>query len=149
MRHKKNRGFTLVELIVTTAVSAILIAALFSYLLYNLRMYTIADNEAKIQEECTKIMERLTILGKESTGIDFIIDGDGIRTATFFGSNEQIKLNGNQLTIGAVNGEKMHQYIEISGFNIEPIGGSLYEIIIIGSRKTESKRFTTTISTRN
>lgn len=144
-----NRGMTLIELIVAMAISSIVFALIFSFFVYNTKIYTAANNQLNIQQNCTEILESLTTHAKESASIDdtersagkyiFIKPDNAKVFITFDKSAAQLTIN-------------TQTYEYISDFSItsqSAISGSLWEIDVTGKRKNDEKSFSATVSLRN
>lgn len=166
MRSGNNDGFTLIELIISMAILGIIFALVFSYFTYNAKIYTMANYEANIQFDCTMVMETVTVAVKESAEISETIDLSGVNSYEFrktTGGNVFMRVEFNtdtaELVISRFNPESsadpptsVADYKYIDDFKINAVDDadeSLREIIVVGRRKDEIKRFNTTVSMRN
>jgi Tfp pilus assembly protein PilE len=75
---KNNKGFTLLEIIITLAISIIVITMIGSFLITNIKHYNRIDDSTEIMDQAQFISGFLDIELSQSAGIKKIISKDGI-----------------------------------------------------------------------
>ncbi len=93
-----NRGFTLIEVLITLGIASIVMVAILSFLVNNLRYNNMAQDEVSVQDQVRAAMKGMTKLVMEKKTVD-IIKGvpdtlDNPDEATFNSgiSGQQIKI---------------------------------------------------------
>lgn len=79
-----NRGLTLIELLVTLAITGIILCIIVSFFITNVRTFDRASSEVDLQSEGQYALEYITLIAAQSRGIKSIenVDGD-VRTDTW------------------------------------------------------------------
>lgn len=72
-----NKGFTLIELIVALAISSLILIAVGTFLVFNLRSFNATNDIINIQYEGQLALNQLADIAKASKGIDAIEDMTG------------------------------------------------------------------------
>lgn len=73
-----NKGFTLIELIISLALTGIVLSIIFSILISNISMFHINDKDIELQQQGQFIIGFLEDKIIESTGITYLQDSNGI-----------------------------------------------------------------------
>ena len=91
-----NKGLTLIELIIGIALTAVVMAAVGTFLVTNINFSNIAQDEIYVQEQVRKAMKSITNLVMDKEIIDSISMDAGnsnTRSAKFSGNSEQLIIN--------------------------------------------------------
>ncbi len=75
---ESNKGFTLIELIISLALAGIILSIVLSILISNISMFHINDREIELQQQGQFIIGFLEDKIIESTGITYLQDNNGI-----------------------------------------------------------------------
>jgi len=151
----KNRGFTVIELIVSIAIAGIIMGAIGSFLLFNIRGFNATKDAIDIQYEGQLAMNQLTNIARESEGIKIIKDENGVdrlnlaneitvsevvfehkklvlgteQTTTYVlkydSSSEKITMNVKDNSGTVVETYEMTKYL--TGFTLKPTGSQDFE----------------------
>ncbi|SCG83298.1 hypothetical protein DW1_1728 [Proteiniborus sp. DW1] len=84
-----NRGFTLIELIISLALTGIILSIILSILISNISMFHINDKDIELQQQSQFIIGFLEDKIIESIGITYLQDDNGI---TKHETNEKVNL---------------------------------------------------------
>ncbi|WP_026894113.1 PilW family protein [Clostridiisalibacter paucivorans] len=77
MKKINNSGLTLVELILTLGLSAILISIIWSFFINNIKAFNINETELELQYNAQVAMDKIAKEVRESIAISEIVDKDG------------------------------------------------------------------------
>jgi prepilin-type N-terminal cleavage/methylation domain-containing protein len=73
----KSKGFTLTELIITLAITTLVIGVIYTFFISSNKTLTSIEVRAQLQEEGKDIQELLMTIGTESKGISKLVDESG------------------------------------------------------------------------
>lgn len=104
---KKSKGFTLIELIMTLAITTLIIGVVYAFFNVSNRTLTTTELNSQLQDDARLIQEVLVLIGTDGTGINEIIDESGntiekytdFFTAQNINNNERLNLTSIKLNL--------------------------------------------------
>ncbi len=139
MNKSNNKGFTLVELLVTLGIAGIVITLIFNFLIINLKTFNQSSDEIALQEESQRIMNKIIEIGMESTKVK-IDKQNGVEKIIFINKEEE-KSYEEKFTLSEnvlkYNGEQIGKNIKY--ITITPVSNEKGIKIKIGLEKNKAK----------
>lgn len=103
----KAKGFTLTELIITLAITTLVIGVIYTFFISSNKTLSAIEIRSQLQEEGKDIQELLMTIGTESKGISKLVDESGNSISKYsegfseddIDSNNKLKLNSIELIL--------------------------------------------------
>lgn len=76
--HLNKKGFTLIELIVVLAIAGIVITAVGSFLISNMKTFNVGDDQIECQHQAQLVADKIVEAAMESKGISMVKNSSGL-----------------------------------------------------------------------
>ena len=115
MKHirEENRGFTLIEIIITIAIASIIVAGIYSLQSFGLNTFNIGTSQAEIQQDARLIDE---VFRREVRNAVYI--GDSYTDSEGIGATREMFLSGNNFHYGEASALNLFNVRGISNFDV-------------------------------
>lgn len=138
---KRNKGFTLVEIIIALAIAAMIMAAMYSFFTQSTKTSVSAEVKSELQEDAEKIQTELVRIGTQSKMLHSLVTSTGnIYLATDFSYDLLTET-------ATVNGNDVGKAISVSNIVLEHPNGYGYSFDLNGNELTFSDPTTPAVGT--